>query len=160
MKNTAFQQTTQDFFQIKLFRSSLQNIWLRRFSIIFIQKIFMELRWHLYLMAGVYIIAGLLHFIKPKIYMRIMPRYLPAHKVLVYLSGVAEILLGAALFYAKTREAAIYGVILMLAVFLLVHFYMLSSKKAAAGFPKWILILRIPLQFFLMWWAWQYLQYI
>lgn len=118
-----------------------------------------NLPWHLYFMAGIYIFAGFIHFFKPKMYMRIMPRYLPAHKILVYLSGAAEILLGAALLFNETRDIAIYGIVLMLTIFLLVHFYMLSSKKAAAGIPKWILVLRIPLQFFLMWWAWQYLQY-
>ncbi|MDT0649043.1 DoxX family protein [Autumnicola edwardsiae] len=115
--------------------------------------------WHLYLMAGIYLTGGFLHFVKPKIYLRIMPRYLPAHKFLVLLSGAAEITLGAALLLEQTRNLAVYGIILMLIIFLLVHFYMLSSKKAAAGIPKWILMLRIPLQFVLMWWAWQYLQY-
>jgi uncharacterized membrane protein len=45
----------------------------------------------------------------------------------------------------------------MLAVFLMVHFYMLSSEKASAGIPKWVLILRIPLQFGLISWAYAYL---
>ncbi|MDT0648083.1 hypothetical protein RM545_15420 [Zunongwangia sp. F260] len=119
----------------------------------------MNLPWHLYFMAGIYIIAGLMHFIRPRMYMRIMPRYLPAHKALVYVSGIAEIILGAALLFEISRNIAVSGIILMLMIFLLVHFYMLSSEKAAAGIPRWILILRIPLQFFLMWWAWQYFQY-
>jgi hypothetical protein len=50
--------------------------------------------WHFYLMAAMYCIAGLMHFIKPRAYMRIMPRYLPNHKILVYLSGLAEDLSG------------------------------------------------------------------
>lgn len=108
-------------------------------------------------MAGMYIIAGSIHFIKPKIYLRIMPRYLPAHNTLVFLSGAAEIILGLGLLFPETRNLAIYGIILMLLIFLLVHFYMLSSDKAAAGFPKWALWIRIPLQFGLMWWAWFYL---
>ncbi|WP_179351759.1 DoxX family protein [Winogradskyella vidalii] len=111
----------------------------------------------LYIMAAMYIVAGVIHFIKPKMYMRIMPKYLPSHKSLVYLSGVAEILLGIGLCIPKLKAISIYGIIAMLAVFLLVHFYMLSGKKAAAGIPKWILILRIPLQFGLMYWAWIYL---
>ncbi|TRO65382.1 DoxX family protein [Christiangramia sabulilitoris] len=115
--------------------------------------------WHLYLMGFMYIIAGIFHFLKPRMYMRIMPRYLPAHKTLVYLSGLAEILLGIGLFFPDTKDFSIYGIILMLSIFLLVHFYMLSSKKAAAGIPTWILIVRIPLQFFLMWWAWFYLSF-
>ena len=115
--------------------------------------------WHLYLMAGIYILAGIFHFLKPKIYLRIMPRYLPAHKSLVFLSGAAEILFGIGLIFAETKDIAIYGIILMLSVFLLVHFYMLSSKKAGAGIPVWALWLRIPLQFGLMWWAFYYLQF-
>lgn len=114
--------------------------------------------WHLYLMSGMYIFAGIMHFIKPKAYMRIMPRYLPNHKLLVYSSGLAEIFLGIGLCFPFTKNPAIYGIILMLTVFLLVHFYMLSGDKASAGIPKWILILRIPIQFGLMYWAWWYLK--
>ena len=113
--------------------------------------------WHLYLMSAMYILAGLFHFIKPKMYMRIMPKYLPSHKALVLLSGLGEILLGIALCFPETKDLAIYGIILMLLVFLLVHFYMLSSEKAGAGIPRWILIVRIPLQFILIWWAWFYI---
>ena len=117
----------------------------------------MQYPWHLYLMGAMYIVAGTIHFIKPKMYMRIMPRYLPNHKFLVLLSGIAEIVLGVALLFSETKAFAIYAIIAMLVVFLLVHFYMLSGEKASAGIPKWILILRIPLQFFLMYWAWIYL---
>tara|TARA_R110002012_G_scaffold241610_1_gene415831 strand:- start:13285 stop:13638 length:354 start_codon:yes stop_codon:yes gene_type:complete len=113
--------------------------------------------WHLYLMAGMYIFAGFMHFIKPNIYIRIIPRYLPNHKALVYLSGLAEIILGFALCLPSTKPFAIYGIITMLAIFLLVHFYMISGEKASAGIPKWVLILRIPLQFGLMYWAFWYL---
>lgn len=111
----------------------------------------------LYIMAAIYILAGIMHFVRPKMYLRIMPRYLPNHKALVFWSGVTEILLGVGLCVPTMKTTAIYGIIAMLTVFLLVHFYMLSSEKAAAGFPKWILILRIPLQFGLMYWAWVYL---
>lgn len=111
----------------------------------------------LYVMAAVYVFAGLMHFIKPKVYLRIMPKYLPHHKALVFWSGVAEVLLGVGLCIPILKDISIYGIILMLAVFLMVHFYMLSGKKASAGVPKWILILRIPLQFGLMYWAYMYL---
>ncbi|TVZ59058.1 putative membrane protein [Flavobacteriaceae bacterium MAR_2010_105] len=113
--------------------------------------------WHLYLMASLYVFAGVMHFIKPKLYLRIMPRYLPNHKLLVILSGLAEVILGIGLCFETTKPLAIYGIMAMLILFLLVHFYMLSSKKAGAGLPKWILILRIPLQFALMYWAYTYL---
>ena len=114
---------------------------------------------HLYLMAALYIFAGIMHFIKPKTYLRIMPRYIPNHKLMVVLSGIAEILLGIGLCFPATKNLAIYGIIAMLLVFLLVHFYMLSGEKEGAGIPKWILILRIPLQFVLMYWAYYYLSF-
>lgn len=110
----------------------------------------------LYLMAALYIVAGVMHFIRPKMYLSIMPRYLPAPKALVFWSGITEIALGVGLCIPSVKTLAIYGIIVMLLVFLLVHVYMLSSKKAAAGFPRWVLLLRLPLQFVLMYWAYSY----
>ncbi|MCM4154203.1 hypothetical protein DHD05_21660 [Arenibacter sp. N53] len=117
----------------------------------------MDYPWHLYLLGSIYVFAGIMHFIVPKVYMRIMPRYLPNHKLLVNLSGLAEILLGLGLCFPETKNISIIGIILMLTVFLLVHFYMLRGKKEGAGIPKWILLFRIPLQFVLMYWAYSYL---
>ncbi len=113
--------------------------------------------WHLYAMSAMYAFAGVMHFVKPRAYMRIMPRFLPYHKELVYISGLAEILLAAGLCYPLTRDLSLIGIILMLAVYLLVHFNMLRGEKEGAGIPRWILFLRIPLQFGLMYWAYWYL---
>ena len=114
--------------------------------------------WHLYLMSFLYMMAGVFHFIKPKIYLRIMPKYIPNHKLMVYLSGAFEIVLGICLCIPPLKNVSIYGIISMLSVFLLVHFYMLTDKKKFDNIPKWILILRIPLQFALMLWAYCYLK--
>lgn len=111
----------------------------------------------IYFMAAIYIIAGIMHFIKTKMYMIIMPEYLSNHKALVIWSGIAEIVLGIGLCIPFLKKLSIYGIVTMLVIFLLVHFYMLSNKKASLGIPKWILVLRIPLQFALMYWALLYL---
>lgn len=113
--------------------------------------------WHFFIMAAMYVLAGIMHFIKPKAYMRIMPRYLPSHRTLVYLSGFTEILLGILLVLKPTKVIAIWGIIMMLTVFLLVHFYMLSSKKAGLNLPKSVLWGRLVLQFGLMYWAYFYI---
>lgn len=76
---------------------------------------------------------------------------------MVYLSGVAEIALGIGLCFETTRTYAIYGIIAMLAVFLLVHWYMIVDKKFHDKFPKPVLWLRFFLQFGLMYWAYFYL---
>lgn len=117
----------------------------------------MNYPWHLYLMASIYIAAGIYHFIKPKLYISIMPAYLPNHKLLVFLSGIAEIVLGIMVCIPRVKNTAILLIISMLVVFLLVHFYMLTNKKASAGLPTWLLVLRIPLQFLLLYWAYSYL---
>ena len=113
--------------------------------------------WHFITMAGMYIFAGLMHFIKPKAYIKVMPDYFKHKAFLVYLSGVAEIILGIALFFQETKDFAIYGIVLMLLIFLTVHINMLKGKREAIGIPKIILILRLPLQFLLIWWALYYL---
>lgn len=117
----------------------------------------MNYPWHLYIMAVLYIAAGINHFIKPKMYLRIMPNYLPNHKLLVALSGLSEIMLGIMICIPLLKNIAIILIILMLFVFLTVHFYMISNEKASAGLPRWVLFLRIPLQFALMYWAYSYL---
>lgn len=113
--------------------------------------------WHFILMAAMYMFAGVMHFITPKSYVKIMPDYFKHQTFLVYLSGVAEIVLGAGLFFEVTKAISIYGIVLMLAVFLIVHINMLKGKKEALGIPRIVLILRLPLQFLLMWWAVYYL---
>ncbi|MEM9142369.1 MAG: hypothetical protein AAGA86_05230 [Bacteroidota bacterium] len=113
--------------------------------------------WHLYLMAALYVLAGNFHLFIPGAYVRIMPKSLPNPKLLVLLSGWAEILLGIALCFPATKNTAIYGILLMLVVYMPIHFHMLSNKEAAAGIPQWLLVLRIPLQLGLAYWAYRYL---
>ena len=65
-------------------------------------------------MALIYIIAGALHFIKPTFYLPIMPRYLPYHLELIYLSGVAEIICGLMLLFESTRRLGAWLTIALL----------------------------------------------
>ena len=51
----------------------------------------------------VFVVAGALHFVRPSVYASIVPDYLPAHRELVYASGVAEALGGALLLRPRTR---------------------------------------------------------
>ena len=104
-----------------------------------------------------YIVAGVLHFIKPNAYLRIMPPYIPYPKAMVICSGIAEIILGIGILFSETKNTSIYGIVAMLIVFIPVHIYMLQSKEAAKGVPKWFLWFRLSLQFILIWWAVFYL---
>lgn len=113
--------------------------------------------WHLNVMALMYFIFGIYHFINPKLYLKVIPPYLPNPKLLNYLAGFFEVLFGISLVHSYTRKYAALGIILMLLAFLMTHFYMLTNQKASMKLPKWFLILRIILQFGLIYWAFQYL---
>ena len=56
------------------------------------------------LMGLLFAVAGVLHFLAPGAYARIMPPYLPLHRELVYLSGAAGILGGLGLPPKRTRR--------------------------------------------------------
>ena len=105
-----------------------------------------------YLMGIIYTILGIVHFTHTGFYRPLMPKFLPAHDLLIYLSGVAEILLGIGVLFPQTRVLALWGLIAMLIVFLIVHVNMLFPSNGL-GISPWILWLRIPIQFLLIYWA-------
>lgn len=116
----------------------------------------MELSWHLYLMAGIYILAGLNHFRNPRMYVKIIPDYLPAPKQLNILSGLAEILSGILLCIPSLSSYGAWGIIALLIAVFPANLYMLTNKKASFGLPRWVLLIRLPLQLVLIFWAYLY----
>lgn len=106
----------------------------------------------LYFMGVLYIVLGVFHFTSPDFYRPLMPKFLPAHAELIFWSGIAEVLLGAGVFFQNTKNYALWGIIAMLAVFLIVHVNMLFPENRL-GMPLWALGLRILFQFVLMYWA-------
>lgn len=69
--------------------------------------------------AGLFFIgAGVMHFVIPRVYRRIVPPWIPAPMAMVYASGVAEIAGGAGLLHPRLRRAAGWWLIAtLLAVF-------------------------------------------
>lgn len=69
-------------------------------------------------LAAFFVFGGVMHFLKPGFYLRIMPPYLPYHRELVYVSGVAEIAGGVGAGVPALRRPARWGLVaLLLAVF-------------------------------------------
>jgi uncharacterized membrane protein len=65
-----------------------------------------------------FVFAGVMHFVIPKTYRKIMPPYVPAPEAMVYASGVAEIVGGAGLILDRSRRMAGWWLIAtMVAVF-------------------------------------------
>jgi uncharacterized membrane protein len=110
----------------------------------------------LYIMAALYIGAGALHFIRPAMYVKIVPPYLPAPLVLVYVSGAAEILIGILLYVPAVRPWAAWGAIALLIAVFPANLYMYQQGGAQFGMPDWFLLARLPLQLVLIGWAYLY----
>nr|WP_206610866.1 DoxX family membrane protein [Leptospira stimsonii] len=110
----------------------------------------------LYAMAVFYVFAGLNHFLNPPFYLRMMPPYLPYHSLLNYVSGIAEIVLGLALFLQPLRRLASFGIIVLLIAVLPANIYMLQAALSGTDFgvPVWALYVRLPFQLVFIFWAW------
>jgi len=113
----------------------------------------------LWIYAFLYVFAGLNHFVSTEVYYAIMPKWLPAHSFLIYLSGSMEIVLGILLIFSRTRRLAAILLILMLIAFLPAHIYMIQIAPFLLGkflitpFIAWV---RLPLQVLFLGWSWYY----
>ena len=100
-------------------------------------------------------IAGVLHFAKPHWYEAIMPDYLPAHRELVYASGVAEIAGGLGVLHPRTRRAASWWSIATLVAVFPANVDMAIHPEDYPDVPGGAagLYARLPLQALLIAWA-------
>ena len=115
----------------------------------------MQLTPGLAVMSVFYVAAGVMHFVKPAVYVSIMPPYFPVRRTLVFVSGVAEILLGLALLPVVTRPVAAWGIVALLVAIFPANVHMAISDKFRR-IPNWLRWARLPLQAVLVWWALQY----
>jgi uncharacterized membrane protein len=111
----------------------------------------------LYVMAAFYAFAGINHFRAPEFYLPIMPPWLPWHEELVFLSGVAELVIGIGLLIPRTRVLAAWGAIALLIAVFPANLHMafadvpVGDPPQSAGVLRWV---RLPLQLVLIAWAW------
>lgn len=90
----------------------------------------------------------------PQPFLKIMPDYLPAHEILVSLSGVMEVLGALLLLIPKTRTLGGLGLILLLVAVFPANIHMAIHKINFGWIPEYALWLRLPFQFLLIWACW------
>lgn len=111
--------------------------------------------WGRLLLSVLFVVAGALHFINPRFYLRMMPDWLPLHDAAVYLSGLAEIALGLGLWTSASQWAAWGLFALLIAVFP-------ANLNMALHPEEWPKIVpamlwgRLPLQGALLYWVWRF----
>lgn len=104
--------------------------------------------------------AGVLHFINPEPFVKIVPPYLPYPLELVYISGFFEILGGIGLLIPATSRAAAWGLIALFIAVFPANINMAVNQIPLNGIPNSPLLYwgRLPLQAVLIAWAWWYTQ--
>lgn len=108
------------------------------------------------LLALAMISIGVLHFVNPEPFIKIVPAFLPAARALVLVSGFFEIAGGAGLLVSRTRKWASYGLIaLYLAVFPAnINMAVNHIQIGASPMPIWAMWARLPFQVLFIAWAW------
>ncbi|WPP50826.1 DoxX family protein [Catalinimonas niigatensis] len=109
----------------------------------------------LYLMAALYILAGINHFISPKMYLKITPEWVPYPDKVNLLVGTAEIVLGILLLFPESRATAACGIILLLLAIFPANVYH-YQKARRKGKGVWLTLIRLPVQALLVYWAYLY----
>lgn len=108
------------------------------------------------LFAIFFVAAGINHFRQPAFYERMIPAWLPLPSLLVSLSGVCEIAGGVLLLVPRTRRLAAWGLIALLIAVYPANIHMAIQPELFPAFSRKALLIRLPLQFLLIAWAWMY----
>ncbi len=102
---------------------------------------------------GIFLLfGGVYHFINPVMYDPFIPDFLPKNLV-NYGAGVLEITLGIGTFISRCRNLATLGILLLMIAFLPLHVIDVFKEHPAIGSHQAALV-RLPLQFILILWAW------
>jgi uncharacterized membrane protein len=106
------------------------------------------------------VVAGTMHFVIPRFYEQMVPPPLPA-SLTVIASGLAEILLGIALAFDRTRRLAAWGIVALLIAVFPANVYMAVSGVELTDLPSWMTqpstlarYARLPFQALFLAWAW------
>ncbi|MFS0885663.1 hypothetical protein [Aeromicrobium sp. 179-A 4D2 NHS] len=109
----------------------------------------MSRRRDLALVAVPFTVSGVIHLVRPEVFERIVPRFLPRHRELVLASGVAELACAAAVVSPRTRRIGGYASAALLAAVFPANVQMaadvVGSRRASTAFKAGS-IARLPLQ--------------
>jgi uncharacterized membrane protein len=107
--------------------------------------------------AGLFVVAGTLHFVIPDMYASTVPAWVPNARSAVWWSGVAEIAGGLGVLFPATRRLAGWGLLALLVAVFPANVQMLveAMQRDAGVLAVALLALRLPLQPLLMWWVWR-----
>jgi len=101
-------------------------------------------------------VAGLAHFVAPAFFDDIVPPWLPpGERFWTYASGVAELVVGPMLLIPRWRRAGGWAAIVLLIAVYPANLYMAWDWRHRPLGEQMVAWARLPLQFVLVWLAWQ-----
>ena len=106
-------------------------------------------------LGGFFLLAGLMHFLRPRPYVAIVPEALPRKREIVFVSGVAEIAGGAAVLVPATRRLGGWWLIATLLAIFPANVNMAVNADRFRVVPEPLLWVRLPLQGALIAWVWR-----
>lgn len=107
-----------------------------------------------YILAIFMVGAGVMHFVNPEFFLKIMPPYLPFHSELVMISGVCEIVLGVLMLAPQSCRFAAWGIVALLIAVFPANIHLYQNQDLMPASPL-IHFLRLPLQgVFILWAFW------
>ncbi|GAA3996880.1 DoxX family protein [Deinococcus rubellus] len=108
------------------------------------------------LLAALFVSAGTIHFLRPRIFDSIVPPYVPmSPRAATLISGAAELAGGLGLLHPATRPAARWGLIALLLAVFPANLQMALQAEKFEPIPTWALWVRLPLQPLLAYWVWR-----
>ena len=105
------------------------------------------------LFSAIFLVAGVTHFTNRAFFVSIVPPYLPWPEGLVAISGVAEIVLGVALWIPMWSPLAAWGLVVLLIAVFPANIHMWMHPELYPAISPGALLLRLPIQGLLVAWA-------
>lgn len=81
-------------------------------------------------MSLFYILMGFKHMVSPKYFLPMMPPFIPCKKLVIYISGLLEIILAIFLLIEDSRWHAAVGIIILLIIVFPANIYVAISSEA------------------------------
>ncbi|ELZ41957.1 hypothetical protein C463_11825 [Halorubrum californiense DSM 19288] len=114
-------------------------------------------------MGATYVVAGIAHFLIPERFAEAIPPSFPRPVALVYLSGIAEILLGIGVAIPRTRRPSAWGIAALLVAVFPANVHLARSDTLndlvpdrLVGPARLAALIRLPFQGVLIGWALRY----
>jgi uncharacterized membrane protein len=107
----------------------------------------------LILLAMFFALAGMNHFLNPKLYLAMIPPYIPVPVAVNLISGTAEMVGGIAILIPLLRRAAGWGLIILLLAVFPANIHVAIHGWDGVTIPTWVLWARLPFQFALVTWV-------